>query len=168
MSADGKSPIHSSPEREKDDERSAEPQPLAFILPENLRKVGIAHNRKLKLRLPSNPIEQKDAGNVEATCCNILFPFSSIFAYIFFILYAGDGAATATSVHNVGEGCSFKVLGSENIVQQETGSAAKMDPLDFTPLDFKLFDEDNISSTKSIGGFGGATCSLDEIPEEKF
>ena len=43
-----------------------------------------------------------------------------------------------------------------------------MDPLDFTPLDFKLFDEDSISSTKSARGFGGATCSLDEIPEEKF
>ena len=56
-----------------------------------------------------------------------------------FILYAGDGAATATSVHNVGEGCSFKVSVSENIVQQETGSATKMDPLDFTPPGFKLF-----------------------------
>ncbi|XP_066314050.1 late secretory pathway protein AVL9-like isoform X2 [Miscanthus floridulus] len=60
MSADGKSPIHSSPERAKDDERPAEPQPLAYILPENLKKVGIAHNRKLKLRLPSNRVEQKD------------------------------------------------------------------------------------------------------------
>ncbi|CAD6232127.1 unnamed protein product [Miscanthus lutarioriparius] len=89
MSADGKSTIHSSPERAKDDERPAEPQPLAYILPENLKKVGITHNKKSKLRLPSNPVEQKDAG---------------------------DGAATATSVHNVGEGCSFKVLGSENIV----------------------------------------------------
>ncbi|CAD6232376.1 unnamed protein product [Miscanthus lutarioriparius] len=56
----------------------------------------------------------------------------------------------------------------ENIVQQETGNATNMDPLDFTPPDFKLFDEDNISSTKSAGGFGGATCSLDEIPEEEF
>ena len=84
MSADGKSTIHSSPERAKDDERPTEPQPLAYILPKNLKKVGIAHNRKSKLRLSSNPVEQKDTGNVEATRCNILFPFSSIFAYIFF------------------------------------------------------------------------------------
>ena len=71
-------------------------------------------------------------------------------------------------MHNVGEGCSFKVPGSQNIVQQETGSATKMDPLDFAPPDFKLFDEDDISPTKSAGGFGGATCSLDEIREEEF
>ncbi|CAD6335113.1 unnamed protein product [Miscanthus lutarioriparius] len=141
VSPDGKSLIHSSPKRAKDDERPAEPQPLAYILPENLKKVGIAHNRQSKLRLPSNPVEQKDTG---------------------------DGATTATLVHNVGEGYSFKVPSSKNIVQQETGSAAKMDPLDFTPPDFTLFDEDNISSTKSAGGFGGATCSLDEIPEEEF
>ena len=31
-----------------------------------------------------------------------------------------------------------------------------------------FFDEDNISPTKSVGGFGGATCSLDEIREEEF
>jgi len=43
-----------------------------------------------------------------------------------------------------------------------------MDPLNFTPPDFKLFDEDDISPTKSAGGFGGATCSLDEIREEEF
>jgi hypothetical protein len=164
-------------EADNQDEGLAKPQPLAFILPDNLKKGGTAHIRKLQLRLPSNPVEQKDAGNVEATCCNILFPFSSIFAYILFILYAGDGAAPATSVHNVGEGCSFKVSGSENIVQQETGNAAKkqetgnaakMGPLDFTPPDFNLFDEDDISPTKSAGGSGGATCSLDELAEEDF
>jgi hypothetical protein len=43
-----------------------------------------------------------------------------------------------------------------------------MGPLDFTPPDFNLFDEDDISPTKSAGGSGGATCSLDELAKEDF
>jgi hypothetical protein len=55
-----------------------------------------------------------------------------------------------------------------NIVQQKIDSVAKWDALDFTPPDFKLIDEDDISSTQPARGFGSPTCSLDEISKATF
>jgi hypothetical protein len=106
-------PINSSPAKGKDDERPGEPIPIAFILPKNFKKVGNAHNKKLKLRLPSDPVEQKDTGNVEATCYNIFISFFFHLCLYLLYLYAGVGVATATdhprvekAAENIGEGCS--------------------------------------------------------------
>jgi hypothetical protein len=71
-------------------------------------------------------------------------------------------------VHNVGEGCSFKVPGSQETgnaaEKQEIGEGAKRHPLAFTPPEFDL----GISQSNPAGGSDAPTCSLDEISEATF